>query len=177
MLRQGGAGEVGAEDPSLRAELRRRDGHVRGDGRLADAALVGGDGDHVLHAGDRLRPALAGRRTAHLRAPVDLDLVDALDGGERGADVSVDGLAEGACGRCEHQLEGDATAVQLQVAHHVQGDDVAVQFRVVHCAQSGEHHTVVYQVEESSLNRASEACCREPFTAPERSSSTEPFTY
>ena len=49
-----GPGDVGVEDADLGAVPRQRDREVGRDGGLADAALVGGDGDDVLDAFDGL---------------------------------------------------------------------------------------------------------------------------
>ena len=58
-----GAEQVGVENADREPELREADGEIAGDGRLADAALAGGDRDDVLDAGQRFaRPAVPTRR-------------------------------------------------------------------------------------------------------------------
>ena len=61
--RLGGAVDVGIEDAGLEADGLQAERKVNGRGRLADAALAGGHGDHVLDAGHLLHlPPLAGSR-------------------------------------------------------------------------------------------------------------------
>ena len=66
--------DVGVEDADALAELRERDGEVRGEGRLADAALAARDRDHaaVARQADHvvaLGCAAAQLRRQRLRAP------------------------------------------------------------------------------------------------------------
>ena len=64
-----GAGDVGVQQADLGAVLGQGDGEVDRDGGFADAALVGGDGDDVLYALDRLLALRRGEpRTSASRA-------------------------------------------------------------------------------------------------------------
>ena len=55
--------QVGVENANGKSELRKPDGEIAGDGRLAHAALAGGDRDDGLDAGQRFaRPAVPHRR-------------------------------------------------------------------------------------------------------------------
>ena len=133
------AGDVRVDNADRRAKLRERDGEVRRDRGLADAALVGGDGDQVLDAGDRLGAALAARLPAHLRVPLDLDLVDAGNGVEGGPHVDIDLLAQRAGRGGQHQAEGRSSALDGQVAHHVERHEVAMQLGIADLGESGQH--------------------------------------
>ena len=120
-------------------------GEVGGQGRLADAALAGGDADHVLDLGQgALGQARPPQRLLQAALLLVAEHVEAdLDRGhplERG-DLLGDRLLEVRADRAARRGQGDddldpAVVADLDRAHHPQLDDRAPQLGVDHGAEA-----------------------------------------
>ena len=141
-MRDREAPDVGVEDADGEAARRERGREVRGDRRLADAALAAADRDHAgrrrhLGGGRRLRRAQA--RLLHQRRALllghlvvlDPDLADAGQPGDLGAHVGADLAPERAGRGREGDLDHDvAVRVDPDVVDHPQIDDRGPQLGV-----------------------------------------------
>ena len=142
--------DVGVEDSRLLTEPRERRGEVRGQRRLADAALAARDREHARGGVERdaLRPL--GHPAAQLRGQ-GLPLLGAHDverkrnaghAGERTdgvAHLALEARAKRAAGDGERDRHGDVPALDAHVAHHVELGDGASELRVDHPLERGEH--------------------------------------
>ena len=131
-----GPGDVGVEQADGGARLGQRHGEVHADGALADAALAGGDGDDVLHAGHQLLRR-ARRGAADHGAPGDRDAGDA-DRRKRGPDLGLDLVLEGAGRRRELDRERDVRAFDRDVPDHVPGDEVTAELGLLDGTEGGK---------------------------------------
>ena len=96
--------DIGIEQPDLRAGAGQRDRHVDGHRRLADAALAGRNGDHVLDALDRLRVSATLTTGADAMRPGDRRFTSAA---KRLADGPFQRVASGMQGRQELNRQRD----------------------------------------------------------------------
>jgi hypothetical protein len=143
------APDVGVEDTDRVAALGEGHRQVRGDGRLADAALARGDHQDRGLEGDRgPRSPLLGEdpRPAHQvalgvgveHAQHEIGFAYAVEREDRLAHVAFDLVLEGAAGgRERHVHYGPAPIVDGDVAHHAQFDDGRAQFGVEHLGEAG----------------------------------------
>src|SRR5213080_2472581 len=116
--------DVGVEEAGALAEARERQGEVGGDGRLADAALAAGDGEHAPDAGNRLRspPRLGLRRLLADHRHRTGDARHGSDGCPHGRLDLPDDLLLRRAGR---QVDRRPRLRDLDVLHHPEGHDVA----------------------------------------------------
>ena len=129
---------------------RERSGEVRGQRRLADAALAGGDRDHAgrrveLDRLVRLGPAaseLRRQRSALVRAhdvELEPDGCDALDGADLARDLLLERVPERAARNGERDRHGHVAAVDRDLADHVEIGDRLAQLRVDDVRERGEY--------------------------------------
>ena len=114
--------DVGVQNADARAFRGQRQRQVGRGGGFADAALAGGNGDHVLDAGKQRHAALggvAGDQVAHAHAKL------ALLGQrrQRGLEALADGfvLAVGRIG--QHHVQRQFCIADLDVFHRLGGDE------------------------------------------------------
>ena len=129
------AGDVGIEKPDCGPVAGQRHGEVDGHGALADTALAGRDGNHVLDPGEELlcRPR---RRAANHRPPGEFNRHNA-NRVECGVHARFDLVLERARRRCQFDGEGDGATVDDQVLDHVAGHEVSAELRFLDRAQGG----------------------------------------
>jgi hypothetical protein len=121
--------DVGVEQADAVAERAQREGEVRGDGRLADAAFPRCHGDAVLHVGEdvwagRHRSA-DGRSLLRADLEVELHIRHAFERAHRRFGVARDLLADARVLGLEVDREEDSAAVDAHVAHEAERHDVA----------------------------------------------------
>jgi len=157
------APHVGVDHRHVAPSAGERHGQVGGHRGLADPALARGDQEHpglAAGIGERDRPALGvavgllaaggGGRVAVQhgaeRGPlvvghdreVEVDRVDAVEGGDGPIHPVGDLGPEGAAGDGERHGHGHAAAVDLDAPDHVELDDAAVQLGVLDRAEGLE---------------------------------------
>ena len=122
----------------------QRGGQVGGHRRLADAALAGGDADHVFDLGERALRQLAAAERLLQRAfllvgehvEADRDLGHPVQLGDLFGDGVFEVGADRAAGGRQRDDDLDpAVVLDLDRAHHAQLDDRAAQLGVDHGAQ------------------------------------------
>ena len=122
----------------------QRGGQVGGHRRLADAALAGGDADHVFHLGEGAGGQLAAAERLlqgrFLLVGEDVEADRDLGHPVQLGDLLGDGLFEVGADRAARRGQRDddldpAAVVDLDRAHHAQLDDRAAQLGVDHGAQ------------------------------------------
>ena len=147
--------DVAVDDADAAAQLRQRDRQVDGDGRLADAALAGADGDDVADAGDRRAAALGQRRRPHHGRHLDVDGRDAGDAANGGGGLFAELLLDRTGRRGELDRDADGAAVDGDALHEAEADDVLVEIGILddakrvedgglrHRRRTGEHPAIV----------------------------------
>src|SRR5262249_55083618 len=131
----------GVEDPDLLPRLRQRDREVRGQGRLADAALAAADGHDAGRGLERqslAAPFEAGAQLRRQRLPllrrhdveVERDALHTRDITQHLGDLLLERVAQRTAGDGQRDRDADVAALDLDAADHVELGDRALQLRV-----------------------------------------------
>ena len=113
--------------------------HIDRHGCLADTALSGADGDHVLDAGDGSPATLEPHRFPHPRGHLHIDYGDTwhLHDGRPGLIAHL--ILDGTRRRRQLDRERHGAPVDLEILDESQRDDVSMQIRVLHDLQGVEN--------------------------------------
>jgi hypothetical protein len=147
--RDGESEHIHVDEADREAARREGDGEVRGDGRLADAALAARDGEHLGEAVGPELDAAGASGTQPLGEGVPLprghhgdphvDAGDPRRGGGRVPDIPLDGVGRRAADDGEPHIHGRVAAVDPHAADHVELGDGPPDLGVQHPAESAQH--------------------------------------